>query len=72
MPSLSSGMRSDRIFHLAVLSALSILVFLLVLLIVSLFATTNLNLFISSLLSDEVRFAICLSLITATISTVLV
>ena len=71
MPSLLPGMRSDRVFHLAVLSALSILVFFIVLLIVSLVATTDLNHFISSLLSDEVRFAICLSLITATISTVL-
>ena len=71
MPSILPGMRSDRLFNWAVLSALSILVLLLVLLVISLVAITDLHLFVGSLLSDEVRFAICLSLITATISTVL-
>ena len=63
--------RSDYGFHFAVFIAFSVLVFSLIVLIVSLVAATDLPLFLSSLLSDEVRFAICLSLITATISTAL-
>ncbi|MCX6002556.1 MAG: ABC transporter permease, partial [Chloroflexi bacterium] len=57
------------VFHFAVFIAFSVLVFSLIVLIISLVAATDLPLFLSSLLSDEVRFAICLSLITATIST---
>jgi len=71
MPLTLHGTRSDRAFHIVVLSALSILVFFLILLIVSLVATADLTLFLSSLFSDEARFAISLSLITATISTIL-
>jgi molybdate transport system permease protein len=65
------GAAGDRIFRGATISALAILIIFFVGIIVSLLTYTNWGNFISALRSSEVLFAIRLSLMTATIATII-
>ena len=65
------GTRGDKAFRAATVSALVLLVLFFVVIIVSLLAYTDWSTIGSALLSDETLFAIKLSLITATITTIL-
>jgi molybdate transport system permease protein len=65
------GAAGDRIFRGATISALAILVIFFIGIIVSLLTYTNWGNFISALRSSEVLFAIRLSLMTATIATII-
>jgi molybdate transport system permease protein len=64
------GVRGDRIFKVATIGALAILTLFFVGIIVSLFTYVNWGTIGSALLSSETLFAIKLSLITATITTI--
>jgi molybdate transport system permease protein len=65
------GARGDRVFRLATISALVLLALFFVVIIVSLLTYTDWKEIGSALLSSETLFAIKLSLITATITTIL-
>ena len=65
------GAAGDRIFRAATISALAILIIFFIGIIVSLLTFTDWGNFISALRSAEVLFAIRLSLMTATIATVI-
>src|ERR1017187_9548520 len=65
------GNSGDRIFKGATISALVLLTLFFVIIIISLLAYTSWTTIGSSLISSETLFAIKLSLITATISTII-
>jgi molybdate transport system permease protein len=65
------GMRGERAFRAASISALAILVVFFVGIILSLLTYTNWKTFWAALISKEIVFAIELSLITATIATII-
>jgi molybdate transport system permease protein len=65
------GSSSDKAFTAATISALALLVLFFVIIIVSLLTYTNWSTIASSLVSAETLYAIRLSLITATITTIL-
>ena len=65
------GARGDKVFRTATVSALVLLALFFVVIIVSLVAYTDWRIIGSTLLSSETLFAIKLSLITATITTIL-
>jgi molybdate transport system permease protein len=69
MTGLLRGIGSDRAFKGATISALILLAIFIISIIISMLAYTDWNTFISALLSEEILFAIRLSLITATIAT---
>ncbi len=64
------GSGGERAFNWATLSALALLSLFFVGIVVSMLSYTNWSTFLSVLLSDEILFAIKLSLITATIATI--
>jgi molybdate transport system permease protein len=64
-----TGIRGERPFQAALMSALVLLTLLFAGIIVSLMAYTDWDVIVATLLSPEILFAIRLSLITATIST---
>jgi molybdate transport system permease protein len=66
-----TGIRGERPFQAALMSALVLLTLLFAGIIVSLMAYTDWDTLVSTLISPEILFAIRLSLITATISTTL-
>ena len=65
------GVRGDRVFRAATISALALLTLFFVIIIASLFAYTDWRTIGSSILSPDTLFAIKLSLATATITTIL-
>jgi molybdate transport system permease protein len=65
------GVRGDRVFRAATISALALLTLFFVIIITSLFAYTDWRTIGSSILSPDTLFAIKLSLATATITTIL-
>ena len=64
------GVLGERAFNGAVISALVLLTLFFIGIVASLLSYTDWNTFVSALLSEEIIFAIKLSVITATISTV--
>jgi molybdate transport system permease protein len=68
---LFKGIGSDRTFRWATISALVLLTVFVVGIIVSMLTFTDWNTFIAALFSEEILFAIRLSLITASIATVI-
>ena len=64
------GIGSEKVFKSATISALAVLLLFIVGVVVSMLAFTDWNTFVDALVSPEIMFAIRLSLITATISTV--
>jgi len=64
------GMRGERAFNGATISALALLVIFFVGIVVALFSYTDWNTFISVLLSHEILFAIKLSVATASVATI--
>jgi molybdate transport system permease protein len=66
-----TGIRGERTFQVALMSALVLLTLLFAGIIVSLMAYTDWDTLVATLISPEILFAIRLSLITATISTTL-
>jgi molybdate transport system permease protein len=65
------GARGDRVFKTATISALTLLTLFLIIIIISLLAYTDWGTIGAAFLSSETLFAIKLSLITATITTIL-
>lgn len=65
------GSRGDRVFQGATITALALLTLFLVGIFVSLLPYTNWHTFIATLFSSEILFAIRLSLITATLATII-
>ncbi len=65
------GLAAERTFNGAIITALVVLTVFFAGLVVSLFAYTNWDTFISALFSSEILFAIRLSVITATLATIL-
>ncbi len=68
---LVTHLAGDKAFKLATLSVLGLLVLYLVLIIASLIAYTDQHALLSILVSDEILFAIKLSVTTATVATIL-
>lgn len=66
-----NGVGGERAFNGAIISALAILILFFVGIIVSLISYTDWNTFVSALLSEEIVFAIKLSVVTATIATII-
>lgn len=66
-----SGAGGERVFNGAIISALALLTLFFVGIVASLISYTDWNTFISALLSEEILFAIRLSIITATITTII-
>ncbi len=64
------GVGGERVFRWATISALALLILFVVGIVVSMLAYTDWNTFISAITSSEILFAIRLSLITATIATI--
>jgi len=71
MSRIFQGVRGDRVFRTATISALTLLTLFFIVIIVSLLTYTDWNTFGSSILSSHTLFAIKLSLATATITTIL-
>ena len=71
MSGILKGVAGERAFRGATISALVLLTVFFVGIVVSMLTYTDWNTFVSALLSKEVLFAIRLSLITATISTII-
>jgi molybdate transport system permease protein len=71
MPNYLHGVRGDRVFRAATVSVLALLALFFVVVIVALLTYTDWRNIGAALLSTETLFAIKLSLITATISTIL-
>ena len=71
MSRILKGVAGERAFRGATISALALLTVFFVGIVVSMLTYTDWNTFVSALLSKEVLFAIRLSLITATISTII-
>ncbi len=65
------GTSGERAFRAATLSALALLLLFFIVIVVSMLSYTNWSSFLSVLISEEILFAIRLSLITATVSTVI-
>ncbi|MFH1646738.1 MAG: ABC transporter permease [Chloroflexota bacterium] len=65
------GAGGERVFRVTTLSALALLALFFIGIIVSLLAHTNWPTFLAALLSEEILFAIRLSLVTATIAAVI-
>ena len=65
------GATGERTFRAATISALVILIVFMVGILVSMLTFTNWNSFVSAILSSEILFAIKLSLLTATIATII-
>ncbi|MFC1995746.1 ABC transporter permease [Chloroflexota bacterium] len=65
------GVAGERAFKAATLSALVLLTIFFVGIVVSMLTYTEWNAFVSALLSEEILFAIRLSIITATIATII-
>lgn len=65
------GVAGERVFKLATLSALVLLIVFFIGIVISAFTYTDLDTFVSTLLSSEILFAIRLSLTTATIAAVI-
>ena len=65
------GVAGERVFKTATISSLALLTIFFVAIVVSLLSYTSWGTFFSALLSKEILFAIRLSVITATISTIL-
>lgn len=65
------GVSGERAFNGAIISALVLLTLFFVGIVLSLISYTDWNTFVSALLSEEILFAIRLSVITATIATVI-
>jgi len=65
------GVAGERVFRVATLSALTLLTLFFVGIVVSALTYTDVNTFVSALLSAEILFAIRLSLATATIATII-
>lgn len=65
------GIMGEQVFKLAILSVLALLTLFLCGILLSLVAYTDMNTFFSTLLSDEILFAVRLSLITATTATII-
>lgn len=68
--SLTRGTSGERIFKAATLSALAVLFLFFIGITLSMAYYTNVETFIGLLLSEEIQFAIKLSLITATLATI--
>ncbi len=64
------GVGGERAFNGATISALALLAIFFVGIVVSMLTYTNWNTFVSALLSEEILFAIKLSLTTATVATI--
>ena len=71
MSKILRGVGGERTFNGAVISALVILTLFFIGIVVSLLSYTDWNTFVSALLSEEIVFAIKLSVITATIATII-
>ena len=65
------GTAGERVFRAATISALALLTIFFVGIVVSMLTYTDWNTFVSALLSEEILFAIRLSVITATIATII-
>jgi len=65
------GVAGERVFRTATMSALVLLIIFFVGIVVSMLSYTNWNAFASALVSQEILFAIKLSLATATIATII-
>ena len=65
------GAGGERVFKVATISALVLLAVFIIGIIASLLAYTEWNTFIDALFSEEILYAIRLSLITATISAII-
>ncbi len=68
--SLTRGTSGERIFKAATLSALAVLFLFFIGITLSMAYYTNVGTFVGLLLSEEIQFAIKLSLITATAATI--
>lgn len=68
---ITKGVAGEKAFKAATLSALVLLTMFFVGIVVSMFAYTDWNTFISALLSQEILFAIRLSIATASIATII-
>ena len=68
---LLKGAGSEKVFKGATISALAMLLLFIIGMVVSMLAFTDWNTFINTLFSPEILFAVRLSLITATISTII-
>jgi molybdate transport system permease protein len=66
IPKIISG---ERVFRAATISALALIILFLAGILISMLAYTDWNTFVSALFSEEIMFAIRLSLITATVAT---
>ncbi len=64
------GVGGERAFRGATVSALALLTIFFIGIVVSMLAYTDWNTFVSALLSEEILFAIKLSLVTATVATI--
>jgi molybdate transport system permease protein len=64
------GLSSDRVFRLATVAALAVIVIFFAILIFSLFSYTSWNDFTTAILSREILFAVRLSIITATLAAI--
>ncbi|MFC2068354.1 ABC transporter permease [Chloroflexota bacterium] len=71
MLNILKGVRGERAFKGAIISALALLAIFFVGILVSMLTFTNWNSFVSAILSEEILFAIRLSITTATVSTVI-
>ncbi|UCD85305.1 MAG: ABC transporter permease subunit, partial [Deltaproteobacteria bacterium] len=71
MTKLLTGIAGERAFKAATISALALLALFFIGIIVSMLTYTDWNTFLSALLSEEILFAIRLSLVTATLATFL-
>ncbi len=71
MTKLLRGVAGERAFRLATLSALGVLALFFVVLVVSMFTYTDWRTFLKALFSEEILFAVRLSLLTATLATTL-
>lgn len=67
---LFKGVGGERTFKVATISVLAVLIIFIVGIVISLVTYTNWDTFVSTLLSEEILFAIRLSVITATIATI--
>ena len=65
------GARGERVFRLATLGALALLALFFLGIVVSMLAYTRWDTFVRALLSEEILFAIRLSLVTATVAAVI-
>ncbi|MFC1951644.1 ABC transporter permease [Chloroflexota bacterium] len=66
-----NGVGGERAFKGAIISALALLAIFFVGIVVSLFTYTDWGIFVSALLSEEILFAIRLSITTATVATII-